>query len=127
MIPVIELPNGYAVVAVSGGLDSTTLAYRLRAEGRQLTLLGVNYGQRHRVEPTHVGHTADALGARYVQLDLPGLVGLLAGSALTGSRVMVPTGHYADVSMQATVVPNRNALLLDLAVGLAADRPHRRS
>ncbi|WP_329243034.1 7-cyano-7-deazaguanine synthase QueC [Actinoallomurus sp. NBC_01490] len=111
--------SAHAVVVASGGVDSTTLAYRLKAEGRQLTLLGVDYGQRHRTELAYLRRTAGALGARYVQLDLSGLGGLLAGSALTDRGIAVPFGYYTDVSMQATVVPNRNALLLDLAVGLA--------
>lgn len=116
-----ERPIGHAVVVASGGLDSTTLAYWLRAKGAaRLTLLGVDYGQRHRVELSYLVGTAKALGAAYVQLDLPGLAALMAGSALTDARVVVPHGHYTDLSMRATVVPNRNALLLDLAVALAA-------
>jgi 7-cyano-7-deazaguanine synthase len=115
----VDSQKGHAVVVASGGVDSTTLVYRLKAEGRQLTLLGVDYGQRHRIELEHVRRTAEAVGARYLRLGLSGLGGLLAGSALTDQAVMVPSGHYSDVSMRATVVPNRNALLLDLAVGLA--------
>lgn len=111
--------TGHAVVVASGGVDSTTLAYRLRAEGRRLTLLGVDYGQRHGVELAYAKRIAHALGAQYVQLDLPDLGRFLAGSALTDRKVPVPSGHYTDVSMRVTVVPNRNALLLDLAVALA--------
>ncbi|WP_235018384.1 7-cyano-7-deazaguanine synthase QueC [Thermomonospora echinospora] len=108
------------MVIASGGLDSTTLAYWLKAEGtQQLTLLGVDYGQRHRVELSYLKRTAAKLGAWHVQLGVPDLGKLLAGSALTDPQVQVPSGHYTDVSMRATVVPNRNALLLDLAVGLA--------
>ncbi|MEZ0071682.1 7-cyano-7-deazaguanine synthase QueC [Planotetraspora sp. GP83] len=116
-----ERPIGHAVVVASGGLDSTTLAYWLTAKGAaQLTLLGVDYGQRHRVELSYLIGTAKALGAAYVQLDLPGLATLMTGSALTDARVSVPHGHYTDLSMRATVVPDRNALFLDLAVALAA-------
>jgi len=107
------------VVVASGGVDSTTLAYRLRHEGRRLTLLGLDYGQRHRVELSYLRRTAAVLGARYLQLKLPGLGELLTGSALTDQQVAVPSGHYTDVSMRATVVPNRNAVLLDLAVSVA--------
>ena len=32
----------------------------------------------------------------------------------------MPDGHYTDKSMRATVVPNRNALMLDVAVAVAA-------
>lgn len=113
-------PIGHAIVVASGGLDSTTLAYWLKANGAtRLTLLGVDYGQRHQIELAHLERIAEALGAEHVRLDLPALGALMAGSALTDEHVAVPSGHYCDVSMRATVVPNRNALLLDLAVALA--------
>jgi 7-cyano-7-deazaguanine synthase len=52
-------------------------------------------------------------------VDLRSLGSLLAGSALTDESVEVPDGHYTDESMRVTVVPNRNALMLDAAVALA--------
>lgn len=119
MRPADQSQRGHIVVIASGGVDSTTLAYRLKGEGRQLTLLGVDYGQRHRIELAYAKRTANALGAQYVQLGLPELGGFLAGSVLTDEQVPVPSGHYTDVSMRTTVVPNRNAVLLDLAVALA--------
>src|SRR5690348_9618922 len=36
-----------AVAIMSGGLDSTTLAYFLREEGYQFDVLSFDYGQRH--------------------------------------------------------------------------------
>ncbi|MEV4091088.1 7-cyano-7-deazaguanine synthase QueC [Streptosporangium saharense] len=113
-------PAGHVVAIASGGLDSTTLAYWLKADGAaQLTLLGVDYGQRHSVELSYLEATAKTLDATYIRLDLSGAAALLAGSALTDARVPVPPGHYTDVSMRATVVANRNPLLLDLAVAHA--------
>lgn len=113
-------PARRTVVIASGGMDSTTLAYWLKeTDVTQLTLLSVDYGQRHRVELDFVRRTAKALGCTHVQLDLPGLGGLLSGSALTDSKVEVPSGYYTDASMRDTVVPNRNALLLDMGVALA--------
>ena len=34
----------------------------------------------------------------------------------------MPEGHYTDASMAATVVPNRNAIMLSVAVGVAVAR-----
>ncbi|RBQ16518.1 7-cyano-7-deazaguanine synthase QueC [Spongiactinospora rosea] len=111
---------GHAVVVSSGGLDSTTLAYWLQAKGTgRLTLLGIDYGQRHRVELSRLTAFAQALDAECVILDLRGLKPVLSGTALTDDQATVPAGHYTDHSMRATVVPNRNALLLDVAVALA--------
>lgn len=109
----------HAVVIVSGGLDSTVLAYLLQACGTQMTLLSFDYGQRHRVELDFAAKTASALGARHEVMDLSVLGGVIQGSALTDGGVAVPDGHYTDASMRVTVVPNRNAIMLDVGVGLA--------
>lgn len=109
----------HAVVIVSGGLDSTVLAYWLHARGTQVTLLSFDYGQRHRVELDFAAKTATALGARHELVDLSTLGAVLQGSALTDHELPVPDGHYTDTTMRATVVPNRNAIMLDIAVALA--------
>lgn len=114
-----QAPRRDVVVVASGGLDSTTLAYWLDAEGWNLTLLGVDYGQRHCTELSFLRRTAAVLKAPYVQLNISDFGKHLAGTALTDQRVDVPAGHYTDPSMHVTLVPHRNALLLDLAVGVA--------
>jgi 7-cyano-7-deazaguanine synthase len=47
---------------------------------------------------------------------------LLSGSALTDEGVDVPYGHYAAENMAVTVVPNRNAIMLSIAYGVAVAR-----
>jgi 7-cyano-7-deazaguanine synthase len=113
-------PDASAVVVVSGGLDSTTLAYHLIDGGYRLRLMSVDYGQRHRRELDFAVALARRLGVPQDVVDLRSVGRLLAGSALTDATVAVPDGHYTDASMRITVVPNRNALLLDVAVGVAA-------
>ncbi len=107
-----------AIVILSGGMDSTVLAHLLRADGVELECLSVDYGQRHRRELEYAKATAERLGARWHLADLRGVTHLLGGSALTDD-IAVPDGHYTDASMRATVVPNRNAIMLSVAVGLA--------
>ena len=51
---------------------------------------------------------------------------LLAGSALTSSEIEVPEGHYAEDNMKATVVPNRNMILLSVAAGWAISSKYDR-
>jgi 7-cyano-7-deazaguanine synthase len=110
---------GHAVAIVSGGLDSTVLTYLLRRGGVRLTLLSFDYGQRHRGELDYARRTAAALSVEHHVVDLTALGALLSGSALTDTRVAVPDGHYTDALMRTTVVPNRNAIMLDVAVAKA--------
>ena len=110
-----------AVAIVSGGLDSVTLAHALHGQGYALHLLTVNYGQRHKREIVSARACAKRLHAKHTVLNMAHIGrALLHGSALTSpAAVDVPHGHYAAESMRATVVPNRNAILLALAYGLA--------
>jgi len=111
-----------AVAVISGGLDSTTMAYLLRRDGYTLEAISFNYGQRHIKELQGAQRVASELGAPWTLIDLEaaGIARCLAGSALTDPGVAVPDGHYADESMRATVVPNRNAIMLTIASALAA-------
>lgn len=112
----------HAVAIVSGGLDSVTLAWKLHDDGYDLTLLSVDYGQRHVKELAYAELAARRLDADHQVVDLTGITRLLTGSALTDGTVDVPHGHYAEESMRATVVPNRNAMLLSVAVAAAVAR-----
>lgn len=107
-----------AVTIVSGGMDSVTLAHWLKAQGHDLHLVSFDYGQRHRRELECAKHQAQLLGAEHTIIDISGIRPLLKGSALT-DEVAVPHGHYAEESMRLTVVPNRNAIMLSIAWGLA--------
>jgi 7-cyano-7-deazaguanine synthase len=103
----------------SGGMDSTVALYKLRAEGREVACMGVNYGQKHKTELVHAEHICAALGISFTVADLSALRPLLAGSSQTDDTVPVPEGHYAEESMKATVVPNRNMIMLAVAAGYA--------
>lgn len=108
-----------AVVIASGGLDSSTVAYWLADRGSQLTLLSFDYGQRHRKELHYAERIAGHLRADHEVVDLSGLGRLLTGSALTDPGVQVPDGHYSEAGMRSTVVPNRNTIMLSVAVAAA--------
>ncbi|MGY0020481.1 7-cyano-7-deazaguanine synthase [Streptomyces sp. cg35] len=116
------------IAVVSGGIDSVTMAYQLRAQGHDLHLLGIDYGQRHRRELDCARLVARRLDAPYEEADLGGARGVLRGSSLTDSAVDVPDegtggGGPADsdiaVPGRPNIVPNRNALLLSAAFALA--------
>jgi len=107
-----------AVQILSGGMDSVTLLYHLRALGYEVHALSFDYGQRHKKELDYARAICAELGVPHHVVDLSSVNGLLKGSALTDD-VDVPEGHYADENMKATVVPNRNMIMLSVAVGHA--------
>ena len=108
------------LVIVSGGMDSVTLAYQFRADRHKVSMLSFDYGQRHKQEVGYAKLAALRLNCDWHLIDLTSMK--LPGSSLTDPGVPVPDGHYAAPSMKATVVPNRNAIMLSIAVGLASAR-----
>jgi 7-cyano-7-deazaguanine synthase len=110
------------VLIVSGGLDSVTLLHKAHAvyPEYELHAISFNYGQRHKKELDYAAYNADLLHATHKIVDLSSITGLLApsGSSLV-SETDVPEGHYGEASMAATVVPNRNMIMLAIAGGYA--------
>lgn len=110
------------VTMLSGGMDSTVLLYHLAKEFPRDTIiaLSVDYGQRHIRELS----AARQIASQFVRVthrivDLTTVGELLPGSALTDDNVEVPEGHYAAENMKLTVVPNRNMIMLSIAIGVA--------
>lgn len=109
-----------AVVLCSGGIDSATLAYKVAEAGALERLVSFDYGQRHRREIERAAAIAAGLSARHDVVDIAGLGRFLTSSSLISGGEAVPDGHYAESNMKSTVVPNRNAIMLSIAFGIAA-------
>ena len=109
------------VVAIfSGGMDSSTMLYQLLAQGHEVKAIGFDYGQRHAVELEAAKAIATQAGVAYETVDLRSLGPVIAGqSSQVNPDVEVPDGHYTEESMKATVVPNRNMIMLSVAVAHA--------
>jgi 7-cyano-7-deazaguanine synthase len=124
------------IAIVSGGLDSTTLVYELTASNHKVEMISFDYGQRHKRELEFARATAKSLGLKHDIIDLTGLTHLISNSALTAGVIKenvsamhaghpyieVPDGHYAEDTMKATVVPNRNMIMISIAAGIAVNR-----
>lgn len=108
------------VLILSGGMDSTTLLYRLLHENKEIFTLSFNYGQKHIRELEVAKKTTAKLNVPHKIIDLSQLrdSGLFGSSSLV-SNLPVPEGHYAAENMKSTVVPNRNMIMLSMALAYA--------
>jgi 7-cyano-7-deazaguanine synthase len=106
------------VVIFSGGMDSFTVLHRALKDGKEVYALTFDYGQKHVKEIACASKVCQQLGVAHKVIDISSINQLLAGSSLTDD-IDIPEGHYEAESMKSTVVPNRNMILLSLAVGYA--------
>ena len=108
-----ERIGGRSVVLLSGGMDSTTCLWWVKAMGcPEFHTVSVDYGQRHRVELDYSQRLSAKAGAashKVIRLDLT----QFGGSPLTDSDVAVPKASE-DLQLR-TVVPYRNMLFITLA------------
>lgn len=114
----MKTPGGI-VVLLSGGMDSATLLYLCKRTFDVVRAISFDYGQRHATELLSARMIADEAKVDILVVDAKHMAKFLHGSSQTDPRVDVPHGHYEDESMRATVVPNRNMILLSMATGAA--------
>jgi len=124
MPPTAQQPQPIAnrvVIIISGGIDSTTLFYRLIHEKKEIFALSYNYGQKHKKELECAKYNCQQFKIPHKIIDLTPLQNaqIFGESSLTSEKLAVPEGNYTDVSMQSTVVPNRNMILLSMAIAYA--------
>jgi 7-cyano-7-deazaguanine synthase len=113
--------HGQAVCIYSGGMDSFTLVNQLRIRCVLHSCLSFNYGQKHMKELGYAMRVCQELGVPHRTIDLSSLTPILSASALTGDTPM-PEGHYAEENMKLTVVPNRNMIMLSIAIAYAVNQ-----
>jgi 7-cyano-7-deazaguanine synthase len=109
-----------AVVLLSGGMDSATVAAIAQRDGFEVHALSVRYGQRHAVELDAASRVAERLGIRdHVVMDLD--LRAFGGSALTADLPVPKDTPMAQIGtgIPATYVPARNTVFLSLALAWA--------
>lgn len=102
------LPS-FSILLLSGGLDSTMLLHESIEQGMNVHSLIMLYGQRHIKETTLARRHCQSLGVKYTEIELHKINGLFKRSALTDGDGTI-------------VVPNRNAVFLHIAAGIAASQ-----
>jgi 7-cyano-7-deazaguanine synthase len=112
-----------AVLSLSGGMDSSSLLLHLLANGYEVTALGFDYGQKHKIELQRALQLVQYLKFKeqpvtFQTIALNGLSNLLNSSLVTGGAD-VPEGHYEQDNMKETVVPNRNKIFASLIQAVA--------
>lgn len=107
-----------AVVLLSGGLDSATVAAIAQSQGYDVIALSFNYGQRHDRELAAAQAIAQHLGITQhftVNLDLA----QWGGSSLTDRHQHLPQAGVETGVIPSTYVPGRNTVFIALGLSLA--------
>ena len=109
-----------SLIALSGGVDSTTLLYEYREE--IACAVGFDYGSKH--------NARELAAAKAIcrELEIPYLIIPLAfigeyfRSDLLLSGGEMQLGDYSEENISSTVVPFRNGIMLSVLAGLAESR-----
>jgi len=112
-----------AVCLLSGGMDSSTLAYVAKSRGYEILALHLNYGQRtERKELISAKKIASLLNAEaFVEINLD-YFARFGASSLTDEKIAVEAYAPERLHLPNTYVPFRNANLLSIATSYAEAR-----
>ena len=106
-------------VLLSGGMDSVTVLHEALRTDEVVACLTFDYGSKHNIcEIPFARLHARRHGIPHHTVALDFMERLFK-SDLLRSGGAIPDGHYAEASMQRTVVPFRNGILLAVAAGFA--------
>jgi 7-cyano-7-deazaguanine synthase len=109
-----------AICLLSGGMDSSTLAYLAKSDGYGIVALHLNYGQRtERKERDCAKKIAQLLDAQdFVDVDVSYFT-KFGASSLTDRTIDVEDYDPTRAHMPNTYVPFRNSNLLSIATSFA--------
>ncbi len=111
--------NKKALCIMSGGMDSTLVAYIMRAQGYEIIAIHFNYGQRTVTKELESYRAiCDNLGvSEKYEIDL-NFFKTIGASALTDHSIDVPT-QGIEPGVPVTYVPFRNGIFLSIATAIA--------
>ncbi|MBS7626944.1 7-cyano-7-deazaguanine synthase QueC [Candidatus Bathyarchaeota archaeon] len=102
------------VVILSGGVDSSTVAYYARSKAYDVHAITFDYGQIASKEVHHAMMIADRLGINHKVINMSSLRSLLENNALMNDSIPMPSEFSPSI-----IVPFRNAIFLSIAVAYA--------
>lgn len=107
-----------AIVLLSGGLDSTTVAAHAVRQGHEVRALSIGYGQRHLRELRSARAVAQHLAIPLVEVDASFYANLASFSSLTSNQYALPENRPPAAmasDIPNTYVPLRNTFFVTLA------------
>ena len=119
-----------SVMALSGGMDSTSLLMHLLANGDSVTAISFEYGQKHSLEleraKLNIAYLKEChYEVNHIIIDLTSAMSSFHSALITEDYSM-PEGHYEEEQMKQTVVPNRNAIFSSILYGHALSLVEKR-
>ncbi|MDD2260685.1 MAG: 7-cyano-7-deazaguanine synthase QueC [Clostridia bacterium] len=111
-----------AIIALSGGIDSTVVLRSLLLQGYDVFPVSFFYGSKHNpYENEAAKKIAEHYGLTLHLIDVSAVT-ILFESALLSKGGEIPEGHYAGENMRQTVVPSRNMIFLTILSGIAESK-----
>jgi len=108
------------VLALSGGMDSSTLLYHLLERDWEVSCLAFDYGQRHKKELECARQIGRCAGVQVSTVNLGDMARVIFPTeCLTGGPEEVPDGPFTGASMRVTAVPNLAMILISICAGHA--------
>ncbi len=104
-----------AVVILSGGPDSVTVAYWAKKQGYEVSALTFNYGQKAQIEIERAGIISSELGIEHKVVDLSSLSTVYQGvTSLVDNEIEVSSSFSDPI-----IVPFRNGVFMAVSVAYA--------
>ena len=112
------------IIILSGGLDSTILAYQLvnQFKSKNVFALTFEYGQRHNIELEKAKLTCSKLNINHKIIDISflGEISKNVSSLVKGSEITVPSiKEVLGDPCPSTYIPNRNMILVSIGIAYA--------
>lgn len=108
-----SIKNEDVLVVLSGGQDSTTCLFWAKQNFRNVTAIGFNYGQRHKLELECAEKICEENDVNYEILDMT-LLNKLTSNSLTRSDIEVKAAKIGE-STPNSFVEGRNLVFLNFA------------